>query len=190
MIRERRGKRGAGCLQVISVHYDPTIGPPRQRVVATLLLDAESLPSRITAELTATEQRNAKAYFVDRSNDLSEKRILESGGALVVQGHRIRAALADPGDLPLTALLRGNSTQDTPLITLLHNVRDLCDFTRDMAAGLHPPCKSTSVTERSPSTTSQPPRVNPPEASGAASPPHQLMPWRPPCTTTVTPSPS
>ncbi len=137
MISKRRGKHGAGCLQVISVRYDPTIGRHRQRVVATLPLDAKSLPSRITAELTATEQRNAEANFVDRSNDLSEKRILESGGALMVQGHRMRAALADPGDRPLTALLRGDGTPDTPLITLLHNVRDLCDFKRDMAAGLH-----------------------------------------------------
>ena len=101
MIRERRGKRGAGCLQVISVRYDPAIGRNRQRVVATLPLDAEGLPSRIAAELTATERRNAEAFFAARSHDLRERRILESVAALVVQGHRIRAALADPGDCPV-----------------------------------------------------------------------------------------
>ena len=101
MIRERRGKRGAGCLQVISVRYDPAIGRNRQRVVATLPLDAEGLPSRIAAELTATERRNAEAFFAARSHELRERRSLEGVAALVVQGHRIRAALADPGDRPM-----------------------------------------------------------------------------------------
>lgn len=101
MIRERRGKRGAGCLQVISVRYDPAIGRNRQRVIATLPLDADGLPSRVAAELTTTERRNAEAFFAARSHDLRERRIFESVAALVVQGHRIRAALADPGDRPM-----------------------------------------------------------------------------------------
>lgn len=101
MIRERRGKRGAGCLQVISVRYDSAIGRNRQRVVATLPLDADGLPSRVVPELTETERRNAEAFFAARSHELRERRILESVAALVVQGHRIRTALADPGDRPM-----------------------------------------------------------------------------------------
>lgn len=101
MIRERRSKRGAGCLQVISVRYDPAIGRNRQRVVATLPLDADGLPSRVVPELTETERRNAEAFFAARSHELRERRILESVAALVVQGHRIRAALADPDDRPV-----------------------------------------------------------------------------------------
>ena len=101
MIRERRSKRGAGCIQVISVRYDPAIGRNRQRVVATLPLDADGLPSRVVPELTETERRNAEAFFAARSHELRERRILESVAALVVQGHRIRTALADPGDRPM-----------------------------------------------------------------------------------------
>lgn len=101
MIRERRGKRGVGCLQVISVRYDPATNRNRQRVVAALPLDAEGLPPRVAAELTETERRNAEAFFVARNHRLRERRIFESVAALVVQGHRVCTALADPDDRPV-----------------------------------------------------------------------------------------
>lgn len=101
MIRERRGKRGAGCLQVISVRYDRVTSRNRQRVVAALPLDAEGLPPRVAAELTETERRNAEAFFVARNHRLRERRILESVAALVVQSHRVRAAFTDPDERPV-----------------------------------------------------------------------------------------
>lgn len=58
MIRERRGKRGAGYLQVISVRYDRATSRSRQRVIAALPLDAEGLPSRVAAELTDIGERS------------------------------------------------------------------------------------------------------------------------------------
>lgn len=100
MIRERRGKRGAGCLQVISVRYDRVTSRNGQRVVAALPLDAEGLPPRVAAELTETERRNAEAFFIARNHCLCERRILESVAALVVQSHRVRAALTDPDECP------------------------------------------------------------------------------------------
>lgn len=121
MIRERRGKRGAGYLQVISVRYDRATSRSRQRVIAALPLDAEGLPPRIAAELTETERRNAEAFFDARNHRLRERRILESVAALVVQSHRVRAALTDPGDRPMVlraAELYGLGTSLTELVSV------------------------------------------------------------------------